>query len=489
MLFTKYPKHCYKWLFCKGGKIPPLHGAVISENATFLRLLLDLALNTPTDVSLGLAPGGSRSAQRSHNFTKVKELILEMDPEGWTPLHIAATIESADCLKILLYQMGPLGPLSLAPDIDVPRGPSKESPLHRAAMDGRLECVKLLLARGASVRATDCNGASAAHWAAWGGNTQLLKLIMDECIREPGSSRLGDCHCPVDNWGTSPLHYAARKGKTDAVRVLVDEYGAHPLEQDKEDETPIHVAALKGHPETLKALLSVFPSMQGYLDVSRQSGHTPLMDAAAKDQPDCVGLLLAHGASPLVEKRPNLLGETKGMTAAHFAAAHSISSLKLILDHTPLQLFDPPRKSTQTTLLATASEMGPVECVTLLLERGATPLRTFPRNGFACSALSAAVVANKGNVVRLLCEAAARERPDDWMEWLSQNLHFDLVILAAGNDKAEALEALMDSGFDMRTARKLAATMDMEAMTPFGIASKEKKEKVLKLLKERGIMS
>jgi ankyrin repeat protein len=489
MLFTKYPSQSFKWLFAEGGTNPPVHAAVSAKNVAFLRLLFDFAFDAPVDDDPSSTPGRPRYVQRSRNFARVKRLILTSDNDGWTPLHIAASNDSPECLQALLYQMGPLGPASLAPDIDVPLEPTRETPLHRAASGEQLECAKLLLSRGASVLVQDHNGASAAHWAAWGGDAEILGLIMDMCIRETGSSRFTVHQSLRNDWGALPLHYAAGEGETNCARRLVECYGAYAMEQNNEGDTPVHIAARKGHTETLKFLLSSLPDLQGYLDVARQSGHTPLMDAALDDKPECVALLLKHGASPLVEKRVGPPGELPGMTAAHFAAANSVSSLKIILSHTPLERFDRPRKSTQTTLLATACDNGQEDCVTLLLERGVTPLRAFPRNGVACSALSVAAVSNRGSLVRLLCQASARERPDDWIEWFNQNLHFDVVLLTAGNGKTEALEALMDFGFDMRTARKLSGAMNMKPMTPFAIASQEKKQNVLDLLKKHGITS
>ena len=59
---------------------------------------------------------------------------------------------------------------------------------------------------------------------------------------------MSDC-----DWCT-PLHWAAFGGHTDTVKLLLD-VGADKEVKDKNGETPLHCAAWKGHTDIVKLLL------------------------------------------------------------------------------------------------------------------------------------------------------------------------------------------------------------------------------------------
>ena len=51
------------------------------------------------------------------------------------------------------------------------------TPLMRAAWNGYLECLLLLIQRGADVRHRRANGCTAAHYAAHRGNVEVLRVL------------------------------------------------------------------------------------------------------------------------------------------------------------------------------------------------------------------------------------------------------------------------------------------------------------------------
>src|SRR6266852_7417022 len=85
------------------------------------------------------------------------------------------------------------------------------TPLHVAAVKGKLEVIRLLIERGAEVD-------------------------------------------PCDMWGWVPLHFATRFGYLEVSRVLID-HGANVNARDQDHWTPIHLSAGNGHLGIVKLLL------------------------------------------------------------------------------------------------------------------------------------------------------------------------------------------------------------------------------------------
>lgn len=103
-----------------------------------------------------------------------------------------------------------------------------ESPLMAAALGGRVDWCKKLIARGAAVNKT---GWTPLHYAATGGHVEVLRLLLEE-------------HAFVDAESpnrTTPLMMAARYGSADAVRLLLQE-GAEPLLKNEKGMTAIDFA-------------------------------------------------------------------------------------------------------------------------------------------------------------------------------------------------------------------------------------------------------
>jgi ankyrin repeat protein len=74
------------------------------------------------------------------------------------------------------------------------------TPLHDAAGHGHVDCVALLLARGASVTATQAYGQTALHDAAGMGHVKVLELLLAK----------GSDKDAKDDTLSTPLHLAAR---------------------------------------------------------------------------------------------------------------------------------------------------------------------------------------------------------------------------------------------------------------------------------------
>ena len=94
------------------------------------------------------------------------------------------------------------------------RNPKDESPLMIAALKGRMDFVKKLIARGADVNKP---GWTPLHYAATGGHLEIMALLLDQ-------NAYIDAASPN---GTTPLMMAAEYGSAEAVKLLLDA-GADP---------------------------------------------------------------------------------------------------------------------------------------------------------------------------------------------------------------------------------------------------------------------
>ena len=109
---------------------------------------------------------------------------------------------------------------------------SDKTPLHRAAVEGRLEEVKMLIAsRGADVNAQTRRGRAPLHYAAENGHCKIVNLL----LRSRAKVNL------PNKWGRAALHYAASKHRVDCVKILINN-GADLDWQDVDAQTPLYHA-------------------------------------------------------------------------------------------------------------------------------------------------------------------------------------------------------------------------------------------------------
>jgi ankyrin repeat protein len=137
--------------------------------------------------------------------------------------------------------------LKAGEDVNAPL-PGGETPLMTAARTGKLDAVKLLIARGADVNAKEAKrGQMAIHWAAAEGHAAVLEALI---------AAGADFKAQLDS-GFTPLLFAAREGKKEAVRVLlkagadvnatVQPKRAAGGKGPRAGSTPLHLAAGNAH--------------------------------------------------------------------------------------------------------------------------------------------------------------------------------------------------------------------------------------------------
>lgn len=116
------------------------------------------------------------------------------------------------------------------------------TPLHAAALAGRLKAIRPLLQHGATVRVQDMLGDTPLHLASWGGYPDVVWLLLE---------------CGADVEAEDNEHArdtTARNGKLEAAQVLL-EHGAVVHAQDNQGCTPLHLASGQGYPNVIRFFL------------------------------------------------------------------------------------------------------------------------------------------------------------------------------------------------------------------------------------------
>ncbi|TMW64309.1 hypothetical protein Poli38472_012931 [Pythium oligandrum] len=219
-------------------------------------------------------PAEDTSARMDAIKERTDFLQLTQDHNGSTALHLAASEGHCAMVQKLLA----LG----AGEIHLSGGRKRyaRTPLHEAAITGRLEACRLLVDYGFLV----------------------------------------DCHTTR---GRTPLMYATKGNHLDVVTYLVDECHASINEQNEMGMTPLYVACQDGHEDIARFLIS----RGADLDRSNRTKHAPIHEAVAGGFLSIVSLLLDSGAEKHVV-------DAMGVTIWHEAAGNgSVDMLELLVKY------------------------------------------------------------------------------------------------------------------------------------------------------------
>ncbi|XP_064413555.1 ankyrin repeat and SOCS box protein 9 isoform X2 [Latimeria chalumnae] len=158
------------------------------------------------------------------------------------------------------------------------------SPVHDAAIHGRLLTLRRLISQGTSVNLLTADQVSPLHEACLGGHAACAKLLVENGAKV---NRVA-----VD-WNT-PLFNACRSGSAACVNLLL-QHGARP-QTEYELASPIHEAAKGGHTECVQSLASHGAD----IDLNIKHLGTPLYVACANQRLECVKKLLESDFSVVV---------------------------------------------------------------------------------------------------------------------------------------------------------------------------------------------
>jgi ankyrin repeat protein len=223
------------------------------------------------------------------------------------------------------------------------RGPEGSTPFMYAVVYGTTDRIERLLQKGADPNVQNDAGANALMWAA----TDLSKTRVLLRHHADVNARSNDMH--------TPLIVAARKpGNVAVVRLLLDNGAnpnpnAHPVTE----YSPLTEAALSGDPAIVELLLSKSADVKATKDVA-------IANAVDVGCSKCLHLLAAH---PIDR-------DAASLALADIAQIGDLEAVRLMLDRgADVKFYDPLGRT--ALMYAAASDLLPLEEVKLLVERGA----------------------------------------------------------------------------------------------------------------------
>jgi ankyrin repeat protein len=318
----------------------PLWDAVAWGKVDETKKLLDRGANVNTTNESGQTALHIAAESRSIESLETRKTLVELllakgqpfetkDNDGMTPLQLTARssdeLETQEVARILIGRgadediltatfLGDLHCVASLLDKDpalvescfVKGGPRV---LYWAALSDHYDIAKLLIARGANVKATATNGVTALLGAVTGNNnSEMVSLLLDsgatpDVTDEEGNplimtavgrsvnevislliERGADVNAP-NPAGDTALHWA-----TDLNISLLLDHGANPKAANRHGVTPLHRAAARINSTQL--LVEKGADVRS-VDDSRR---TPLHCAAASGSIDVAQFLLRHGA-------------------------------------------------------------------------------------------------------------------------------------------------------------------------------------------------
>ena len=259
------------------------------------------------------------------------------------------------------------------------------TPLMHAVLNADLDCVRLLLQKGADPNLRNHFGATALMWAVddsgkveellkggaavnvksnrgttpllaasliWGNHTVVDKLLAK-----------GADVSAIDSDGWTPLVKAAASGDSAIVRTLLSK-GATP-EQATNTFTPLTIAAWNGHVEIVRLLLE---NGAGVNTKDANFGVTPLAAAAFFDREAIARILIEKGAGVNTETK-SIWAVSPGtpLMIAAYAESANPGLTKLLLSHGAKVGLTTPEGQ---TALGRARQKGDTEVVRALRAAG-----------------------------------------------------------------------------------------------------------------------
>ena len=276
--------------------------------------------------------------------------LYNQDWSGSSGLHHAATKGNITAVKFILDNSA-----ANFSKIDL-RDKLGNTPLHKAALEGKANIADYLLRHGADIKCI-CNfHQNAIHKAALNGYANVVEVIRKfdkesykELMQHKDIGKSTVLHLAVyggsidivqmlkelgyletqlkqkNESGETALHRAARRNLTTFINIFLD-HGADVNSENSKGQTPLHIASENGHKEAVNALIrdeiNLQPRSCTRLNCKDNYYQTPLMAALIKGDESVFNVLNEAGA--MIDVKNN-----RGQNLIH-----------ILVEHNKLQLLD-----------------------------------------------------------------------------------------------------------------------------------------------------
>ncbi|MFT7799402.1 ankyrin repeat and SOCS box protein 11 [Arapaima gigas] len=188
----------------------------------------------------------------------------------WSPLHEAALQGKLLSLKTLILEGFDVNIVTM----------DGVSPLHEACLGGHVACARLLITNGAKVNMMATDGVTPLFNACVSGSVACVKMLMEHCP---------SCH--PEDLGASPIHEAVKRGHRECMELLLSK-GLNIELEVPQMGTPLYTACLFQKTDCVQKLLHLGANVQ------RGRGQdTPLHAATQTGSTKVVELLMDYGAN------------------------------------------------------------------------------------------------------------------------------------------------------------------------------------------------
>lgn len=202
-----------------------------------------------------------------------------------------------------------------------------EAPIHIAVAQGDTECLKLLLYRKADIRVLlGQSRMSALHLAAEEGNADCIAMLLE-----------ANADCNVTNARKqSPLHLAVLSHSTECITLLL-KAGANPNALDEDMKAPLHSAVIKSS-RSIDAVHLLLAS-GAHINAQDCFGYTPLHLAAIHENSKVAAVLILSGADWSIKTSGGISAIAlllRRTPDALKAIPHRLDAALSVADHDPL---------------------------------------------------------------------------------------------------------------------------------------------------------
>ena len=158
-------------------------------------------------------------------------------------------------------------------------------PIHYAAKNGHIECIKVLLEYGADIHSADIENETPITLAAFYGHTECVRYLLEQ------GANVNDR--AVDG---TPLIYAAQCGNAECVKLLL-EHGASVNERITYGKTALRMAVCCDSVPCVRILVERGAKVTD----ADEFGFDEMMLAVMHGNEECIQLVLAAGGNPEYE--------------------------------------------------------------------------------------------------------------------------------------------------------------------------------------------